>query len=225
MFLLFCFSLGLSKLKQHCCSLDQFLSQPINTLCICNDKQYHFVLFQYAGDLIGIIEPFYEVTETFRSSIFILIWNQTIANSPAITISQVKSLIWDRAYGASIMLLQKLSTLSITFTEFYNCFGPNGEHKSIAKELKTFSCGLKSNILTDESIDHICACVETCRKLQKGYQAADLILKIRTLLSLKGGFNHLEHIAKVMDWYIEVSLYISILASITCTTMDTGICT
>ena len=217
------FSVGLSGLKLHCCKSEEYQDVSINKLCISKDKVNQFVFFQYAGDVVYIAEPFWKVS---CSNIYILLWKKAIANcNHSISVAEVKTKLWDPTYEACKSLLQKFCTLEITFSEFDNYFGPTDELNIITDELKCFSEGLSSNISLDTTcIKNICLCVETSRKLQRSHHAADLVLNVKMLLSLTGNFDHLEHIAKASDCSINMLiLNISITASITVKTMDTGI--
>ena len=197
------YSLGLPLLQQHCCALQQFETVYVNTLCIYKNDQYHFVLFQYTEDLVEIVEPFWDITRTFCSRIFTIIWKKTIESSQrSIALTQLKSDVWTPTYNACRILLQKFSTMLITIGELSDYFGSNDEFNTIAKELHNFSQGMKSSITLDTAcITSICSCLEIYRHLERSHEAADLVLRIRTLLSLEGNFDHLEHIAMVSDYY------------------------
>ena len=224
------FFVGLSKIKLHCCELQQYENVPINKLCTFKDGKYHFVFFQYAGDLINIAEPFWEVTKTSCSNIYIVLWKKSIANcNHSITISDVKTQLWDPTYEACKALLQKICTLKITFSEFDDYFGPTDGLNIISNDLRFLSQGLSSNITLDNAcIENICQCVEICRKLQRSHHSALLVLNVKMLLSLTGDFDHLEHVAKVSDFSMRILVLIFnilITANITGKTMDNGIYT
>ena len=210
----------------HCCKSEEYQYVSINKLCISKDQVYNFVFFQYTGDVVNLAEPFWKATKTSCSNIFILLWKKAIANcNHSIAVSEVKTQLWDPTYEACKALLQKFCTLEITFSEFDDYFGPTDEQNIITDELKCFSEGLSSNISLDTTcIKNICRCVETSRKLQRSHHAAHLVLNVKMLLSLTGNFDHLEHIAKASDCSIKMLIFnISITASITGKTMDTGI--
>ena len=225
---MFLFSVGLVELKLRYSVLGQYQSYFINKLCTKKDKQYSFVFFQFAGDTVKIVEPFWELTKIPCSRIYMHQWKMVVAANcnHSIALSEVKSQLWDPTYETCKALLQKFSTLEITFNEFDSYFEPTDEPNIIADELRCFSKRLNTSISLDDScIKKICECVQTGRKLQRSHQAADMVLKIKELMSLTGFFCNLEYIAKVSAFsMVMLSFNISITASITDKTMDTRIC-